>query len=560
MSDIIKTQRSLAIKAEHNPQHQFDHLYRLICRKDWIHAALKSVLSNKGAKTAGIDGVTKKELASETALTEFVSELQAELRSKQFRPKPVRRVYIPKASGKRRPLGIATLKDRVVQMLLKMVLEPIWESEFLNCSNGFRPGRRTQDCIALLDSYINKRNKYFWVIEGDIKGAFDNIHHEILLKLVAKRVADQRLLKLIERFLKAGIMQGALFQRTDIGTPQGAICSPLLANIYLHQLDMYWWNKYGSLDRKQKEKRRTQRLGNCALIRYADDWLLLTNGGKVEALRLREEFQTFLKEELKLELNTEKTRVTHVNNGFDFLGFHVRRYVSGHDKPKLLVTPTEDAKKRLKAKIKEMTERRWFKDSPLLKFTALNAVLRGWIGYYCHSNAKKTAKDLDFWVNERLFLWLQKRHRLPPRRIMKMYKMRQFHKTGQRDNWGIRNGEDYLYLYRMSDQPITKYRSRCLPNPYLKGEESTTLTIPEIPIPDKVWLGNALNDEWRELKEEIKAERGAKCAICGCTDDLDLHHIKARRIGGTDAKENLQLLCRRCHAQTSSFGDHSRLQ
>jgi group II intron reverse transcriptase/maturase len=560
MSDIIKTQRSLAIKAEHNPQHQFDHLYRLICREDWIHAALKSVLSNKGAKTAGIDGVTKKELASETALAEFVSELQAELRSKQFRPKPVRRVYIPKASGKRRPLGIATLKDRVVQMLLKMVLEPIWESEFLNCSNGFRPGRRTQDCIALLDSYINKRNKYFWVIEGDIKGAFDNIHHEILLKLVAKRVTDQRLLKLIERFLKAGIMQGALFQRTDIGTPQGAICSPLLANIYLHQLDMYWWNKYGSLDRKQKEKRRTQRLGNCALIRYADDWLLLTNGGKVEALRLREEFQTFLKEELKLELNMEKTRVTHVNNGFDFLGFHVRRYVSAHDKPKLLVTPTEDAKKRLKAKIKEMTDRRWFKDSPLLKFTALNAVLRGWIGYYCHSNAKKTAKDLDFWVNERLFLWLQKRHRLPPRRIMKMYKMHQFHKTGQRDNWGIRNGEDYLYLHRMSDKPITKYRSRCLPNPYLKGEESTTLTIPEIPIPEKVWLGNALNDEWRELKEEIKAERGAKCAICGCTDDLDLHHIKARRIGGTDAKENLQLLCRRCHAQTSSFGDHSRLQ
>jgi RNA-directed DNA polymerase len=136
----------------------------------------------------------------------------------------------------------------------------------------------------------------------------------------------------------------------------------------------------------------------------------------------------------------EKTRVTHVNNGFDFLGFHVRRYVSGHDRPKLLVTPTKEAEKRLKTKIKEMTNRKRFKDSPLLKFTAVNAVLRGWIGYYCHSNAKKTAKDLDFWVNERLFLWLQKRHRLPPRRIMKMYKMRQIHKTGQRDNWGIRNG------------------------------------------------------------------------------------------------------------------------
>lgn len=560
MSDIIKTQRSLAAKAKHNPQHQFDHLYRLICREDWIHAALKSVLSNKGAKTAGIDGVTKNELASITAKAEFVSELQSELRSKQFKPKPVRRVYIPKANGKRRPLGIATLKDRVVQMLLKMVLEPIWESNFLNCSNGFRPGRRTQDCIALMDSYINKRNKYYWVIEGDIKGAFDNIHHEILLNLVADKVADQRLLKLIGRFLKAGMMQGTLFQRTDIGTPQGAICSPLLANIYLHQLDLYWWNKYGSLNRKQKEKRRTQRLGNCALIRYADDWLLLTNGGKAEALRLREEFQNFLKEELKLELNIDKTRVTHVNNGFDFLGFHVRRYVSGHDKPKLLVIPTQEAKKRLKAKVKEMTKRKRFKDSPLLKFTAINAVLRGWIGYYSHCNAKETAKDLDFWVNERLFLWLQKRHRLPPRRIVKLYKKLQVHKNGQRDNWGIRNGEVYLYLYRMSDKPITKYRSRSLPNLYLEGSQPTTLFATEVAIPAHVWLGNAENNQWRELKEEIIAECGVKCVICGCTEALDLHHIKARRTGGTDLKDNLQLLCRCCHAQTPSFGDRRRLQ
>ncbi|MBR8840871.1 MAG: group II intron reverse transcriptase/maturase [Stigonema ocellatum SAG 48.90 = DSM 106950] len=557
MSDIIKTQSSLATKAKHNPQHQFDHLYRLICREDWIHAALKSVLSNQGAKTAGIDGVTKKELASVTAQAEFVSELRLLLQTKQFRPTPVRRVYIPKASGKRRPLGIATLKDRVVQMLLKMVLEPIWESDFLNCSNGFRPGRRTQDCIALLDSYINKRNKYYWVIEGDIKGAFDNIHHEILLKLVAQRVADPNLLKLVERFLTAGVMEGALFRRTEIGTPQGAVCSPLFANIYLHQLDLHWWNKYGNLDRKQKEKRRTQHLGNCALIRYADDWLLLTNGDKAEAYRLRDEFQAFLKQELKLELNIEKTRVTHVNNGFDFLGFHVQRYVSAHDKPKLLVTPTEEAKFRLKSKIKEMTDRKYYQDSPLLKFTAINAVLRGWIGYYCHCNAKETAKDLDYWVNERLFLWLQKRHRLPPRRIIKMYKMRQ---NGTRDNWGIRNGEDYLYLYRMSDKPITKYRSRSLPNPYLEGEWSTALTTPNVPISDHVWLGNADNEHWRELKEEILAERGAKCAACGSTEQLDLHHIKPLRIGGQDVKENLQILCRHCHTLTPSFGDHRRLQ
>ena len=173
MSDIIKTQRSLAKKAKYQPQHQFDHLYRLICRSDWIRTALEAILCNQGAKTAGIDGMTKKSLDLETAKAKLVKEIEAELRSKHFLPMPVRRIYIPKSNGKQRPLGISTIKDRVVQMLVKMVLEPIYESDFLNCSNGFRPGRRTQDCIARLDSYINRRNKYYWVIEGDIKAAND---------------------------------------------------------------------------------------------------------------------------------------------------------------------------------------------------------------------------------------------------------------------------------------------------------------------------------------------------------------------------------------------------
>jgi RNA-directed DNA polymerase len=321
MSDIIKTQRSLALKAKHNPTHQFDHLYRLICREEWIFKALTLVLSNQGAKTAGIDGVTKKAFTSFEAQTAFVQELRHELQTQRFRPKPVRRIYIPKSNGSRRPLGIATLKDRVVQMLVKMVLEPIWESDFLNCSNGFRPGRRTMDCIAALDSYINNRTKYYWVIEGDIKGAYDNVQHDILLKCLAERIADRRLLRLIARFLKAGLMEGGLFQRTELGVPQGSICSPLLANVYLHQLDRYWWNTYGNLPRKAKERRRTEHKGNCALIRYADDWLLLTNGSKAEAYRLRDEFQTFLRDELKLDLSVEKTQITHVNDGFDFLGF-----------------------------------------------------------------------------------------------------------------------------------------------------------------------------------------------------------------------------------------------
>ena len=168
----------------------------------------------------------------------------------------------------------------------------------------------------------------------------------------------------------------------------------------------------------------------------------------------------------------EKTHITHVNDGFDFLGYHVRRYVSGHDRPKLLVTPSDKAQQRLKAKIKDMTARRRFRDAPLLKFSALNAVLRGWITYYRHSNAKAIAKDLDFWVNRRLFCWLEKRQKATAHRIMTMYKHREH---GTRDNLGIWNGENLLFLYRMSDQPLTKYRSRNPQNPYLAGDWVTQM-------------------------------------------------------------------------------------
>lgn len=558
MSDIIKTQRSFATKAMHQPGHRFDHLYRIMCQQAWIDTALTSVLANTGARTPGLDGMTKEDVQSTAAKRALAQEIEHDLREHRFRPSPVRRVLIPKGPGKYRPLGISTLKDRVVQMLLKMLLEPIWESDFLNCSNGFRPGRRTMDCLALLDSYLNERNKYFWVIEGDIRAAFDSIHQETLLQLLAERIADRRLLGLIASFLQAGVMQGHVFHRTDLGTPQGAICSPLLANIYLHQLDKYWWQHYGGLHRKTKERRRQAHQGNCALLRYADDWLLLTNGGKAEAYRLRDEVQTFLAEHLHLDLAVEKTHVTHVNNGFDFLGFHVQRYVSGHDRPKVLITPSRKAQQRLKATIKTMTARQRFRDVPLLKFSALNAVLRGWITYYRHSHASAIAKDLDFWVNRRLFRWLVKRHKAPARRIMTMYKHRE---EGTRYNLGIQNGDKRLFLYRMSDQPLTKYRSRNPQNPYLASDWTTQIAQETAPWSNFIWLGNAANNEqWREIKAQVKAERGAKCERCGQTGQLDLHHRQARRYGGPDTIANAELLCRACHVQTPTYGDHRRLQ
>jgi 5-methylcytosine-specific restriction endonuclease McrA len=165
---------------------------------------------------------------------------------------------------------------------------------------------------------------------------------------------------------------------------------------------------------------------------------------------------------------------------------------------------------------------------------------------------------LDSWVNRRVLLWLQKQHRLPPRRVLARYKQRQ---DGRRYNWGLQNGEDWLFLYRMRDQPLTTYRSRKRANPDLTGDGVTELARPEVPVPPYGWLGNAENNEvWRELKAEIKADRGAQCERCGNRVGLDLHHVQARRYGGRDIKANAQLLCEPCHVQTSTYGDHCRVQ
>jgi RNA-directed DNA polymerase len=307
--NIGEMQRKLSLWATQDKERKFYDLYDLLCGKDWLQLAHDYVAQNAGSKTAGCDGLNMGSFDED--LEGNLLRLQQNLKEKTFAACPARRVYIPKPDGKMRPLGIPTICDRIVQEAIRMVLEPIFEADFKQYSFGFRPNRCTMDAIKCLTWSVQERKKYFWIVEGDISAYFDTINHRKLMKLLGRRIADTKLLQLIWTFLRSGVMERKLFKDTNLGTPQGGIISPLLANVYLHELDTYM-ERYTALPSKEKTVRRSQGLANFVYVRYADDFVVLCNGTRVQAEQIRDELQQFLAESLHLTLSMEKTKVTHL--------------------------------------------------------------------------------------------------------------------------------------------------------------------------------------------------------------------------------------------------------
>jgi RNA-directed DNA polymerase len=266
--NVGELQRKLSRWAEQDRERQFFDLYHLLYDKDWLRLAHDSVAQNAGSVTAGCDGITMRDF--DQHLAENLQTLADELRAQTYEPCPVRRVYIPKANGGQRPLGIASIRDRIVQEAVRMVLEPIYEADFRPYSFGFRPNRCTMDAIRAILWSTTDHKKFFWIIEGDLAAYFDTIHHRKLVTLLKRRIADRKLLRLIWKFLRAGVMEGKLFRDTLRGAPQGGIASPLLANIYLHELDKYM-ERYTALSKKEKALRRRDGQANVVYVRYADD-------------------------------------------------------------------------------------------------------------------------------------------------------------------------------------------------------------------------------------------------------------------------------------------------
>jgi RNA-directed DNA polymerase len=479
---------------------------------------------NAGRNTPGVDKLVVKTPAARGRLVDHLTTLQP------WRASPARRVYIPKSDGKQRPLGIPTVLDRCLQARVKNAIEPEWEAKFEGSSYGFRPGRGCHDAIVKIYLLARPNKVKKWVVDADIKGAFDNIDHEFLMQAIGEVPGRE----LIRQWLKAGVMEDGSFTTTEMGTPQGGVISPLLLNIALHGMEA----TLGVRHNKSGEIR-----GKRAVVRYADDFVVFCESEE-DAIRVRDEVLPPWLAERGLSLSPEKTRIVHLTEGFDFLSFNVRHFPCPNTARtgfKLLIKPSKKAVARRREQLREVWKS--LTSCPIQQVLArLNPIIKGWANYHRVVVASETFVKMDTWMYHRAVRYVKRLH---PAKSAKWRTGRYWGRLNlkRNDKWVFGDKQTGRYLHKFAWFKIVRHA-------LVKGTAS-----PDDPsLREYWWERRKLNI--RNLSEgdvRLAQDQNWLCSVCGMDlingEELHRHHKKPKREGGSDSYENRELLHLYCHQQ-----------
>jgi len=567
---VKRTQEILAYRSQQGLS--FNRLYNLLRTKRLTEVAMERVLQNAGAKTPGVDGVTKQDLATDEAKQQLISELNRELSTKTYQPRPVRRTYIPKDNGEQRPLGIPTIRDRVVQEMLRLILEPIYECHFYKHSYGFRSFRSTHHAALRLKDLISNRG-YKYAVEGDIRKCFDRIHHQTLLRILRRVIRDESVIYIIRQMLKVGVMEDGAWSVTDDGTPQGGIVSPLLANIYLNELDQFIADKWEHVPmvERQRRRRKNEHLP-CYIVRYADDFVVLVHGSEEQAVQLKAEITAFLDTELHLELSAEKTLITAVEKGFDFLGFQIRKYDRA-----TLISPSRKAMQKFRKKIKQRIEDGFKRDNDAGAIAYINRYLMGWGMYYRRVSSARAFRQADHYVWWRVFR-TSRRYRDPKLYGGQHYKahyipyakdIRRLNRRHRGSNYGAWADRDQTVAHiimALRFIPIRYIFQHPQLNPYIPEEREKLekrigqLELPPSQFPDEEYRSD-YGWEWRITRQYVLDLYDHRCHRCQeKIKGLKAHVHHRRKIKNIKSRQqanlidNLVPLCPSCHAWVHKHG------
>lgn len=535
-------------KANRTVKNLQERIYRATQAKEWckvrslqkllLQSYSNTVISvrrvtqqNDGKNTAGIDGKASLNPKKRGQLTDEIVQAKGHL------PLPVRRVYIPKKNGKQRPLGIPTIRDRAAQTMVKNALEPEWEAKFEGCSYGFRPGKSAHDAIGRIFRILQGTTGYQWVVEGDIKSAFDHISH----KTIVESVKGFRATKLIQLWLKAGIMEQGKFKPTWEGVPQGGTISPLLANISFHGMEEALgiiWARYHN--GKKLHKSSCKRV----LVRYADDFAIFCKTQE-DAVKAKAEISEWLFQR-GMSLSEEKTSITNIRKeSFTFLGFEICFRKKGASKSnkggKVIIRPSREAIRSFQDKIKEALRKS--DCSPIGAIVnKLNPIIQGWSNYHRIACAKETFGYLDHWMFYRYRRWTKRKH---PYKSSGWRSHKYFGKlTHRNDKWVFGDKTTGAFVLKLSWVKIVRHVM-------VKSDDS-----PYNPNTRDYWVKRKKHNQqqwWDKRRQDVAKQQGHECPICGQSlyngENLHLHHIISRAKGGTDEKHNLVILHQECHKQ-----------